>query len=152
MSKQFTLGKNERLKSRKAIEQLFSEGKSFVISPYRVHYFIKKEEARLPDLPVRQAGRQGKDKSSLLHFGVGVSAKNFKKAVDRNRIKRITREAYRLQKLSLQKILGEKNIRLHVFFNYTGKALPLFQDAKEKVAVALNKLSKIINENIAPDS
>ena len=152
MSKQFTLGKNERLKSRKSIEQLFKAGKSFVVSPYRVHYFISKEETQQPDLPVRQTGGQGKDENALLQFGVGVSAKHFKKAVDRNRVKRITREAYRLQKLPLHKSVKEKNIRLHVFFNYTGKELPLFQEVKEKVAVALNKLSKIINENSAADS
>ena len=66
MSKQFTLGKNERLKSRKSIEQLFKAGKSFVVSPYRVHYFISKEETQQPDLPVRQAGGQGKDENALL--------------------------------------------------------------------------------------
>ena len=138
VAKKLTLGKNERLKSRKAIEQIFSVGKSFVVSPYRLNYVFKKAE--------------GKDENVLLQFGVGVSAKHFKKAVDRNRIKRVTREAYRLQKLSLHKLVKEKNISLHVFFNYTGRELPLFKDVKEKVAVALNKLSKIVNENNPPDS
>lgn len=138
MAKQFTLGKNERLKSRKSIEQLFSAGKSFAVSPYRVHYVIKNDEQ--------------KKESSLLQFGVGVSGKNFKRAVDRNRIKRLTREAYRLQKLSLQEKLKGKNTALHIFFNYTGKELPVFQHVKEKVAVALNKLSKLADENSTPDS
>ena len=138
MAKQFTLGKKERLKSRKDIEQLFSVGKRMVVAPFRVHYVIIKDN-------------QKRD-AALLQFGVGVSGKNFRKAVDRNRIKRLTREAYRLQKLSLQEILKEKNSTLHVFFNYTGKELPLFDHVKEKVAVALNKLSKLINENSAPDS
>ena len=137
MSKQFTLGKNERLKSRKSIEQLFSEGNSFVTSPYRIHFKFNKNESP--------------GKNSLLQFGVGVSQKHFKKAVDRNRIKRLTREAYRLQKVLLQEMLKEKNIELHVFFNYTGKELPVFQHISEKVAVALNKLSKLINENSTPD-
>lgn len=138
MPKKFTLRKNERLKSRKAIELLFSSGKSFIASPYRVTYILKKEE-------------ECADKN-LLQFGVGVSAKHFKKAVDRNRIKRVTREAYRLQKLSLQEIVNEKCICLHVFFNYTGKELPLFKDVIEKVAVALNKLIKIVIENSATDT
>lgn len=137
MAKQFSLGKNERLKSRKSIEQLFSEGKSFVTSPYRVHYKFNKNESP--------------GKSSLLQLGVGASQKYFKKAVDRNRIKRLTREAYRLQKVSLQELLKEKNIELHVFFNYTGKELPVFQHVSEKVAVALKKLYNLINENAAPN-
>ena len=138
MAKQFTLGKKERLKSRKDIEQLFSVGKRMVVAPFRVHYVIIKDN-------------QKRD-AALLQFGVGVSGKNFRKAVDRNRIKRLTKEAYRLQKLSLQETLKEKNTTLHVFFNYTRKELPDFDHVKEKVAVALNKLSKLINENSAPDS
>ncbi|MEI9910088.1 MAG: ribonuclease P protein component [Bacteroidota bacterium] len=98
MAKQFTLGKNERLKSRKSIEQLFSEGKKIVVAPYRVLYILN------PSV----------EKASLL-FSVGVSAKNFKKAVDRNRVKRLTREAYRLQKNDLQKKTKAKRIQLNVF-------------------------------------
>ena len=85
VKKQFTLGKDERLKSRKQIENLFDKGKSFVVTPFRV-YFIMNTELLI------HKGESG------LKFGTGVSAKNFKKAVDRNRIKRLTREAWRLQK------------------------------------------------------
>jgi ribonuclease P protein component len=131
--KRFTLGKKERLKSRKLIEELFTEGKNFLISPFRIHYLIKKEDQALSE-------------QSLL-FGVAVSAKNFKKAVDRNRIKRLIREAYRLQKLPLQEKVKEKKIQLSVFFNFTGKELPDFQIVKEKVDVALKRLSGSINEN-----
>jgi ribonuclease P protein component len=133
MAKQFSLGKNERLKSRKLIEQLFSEGKNFVANPFRIYYMISKG-------------------SFALHFGVGVSGKNFKRAVDRNRIKRLTREAYRLQKLPLQEKLKEKNLQLNVFFIYTGKELTDFALVKEKVAVALKKLQAIIDENISSHS
>ena len=138
VAKKFTLGKNERLKSRKSIEELFTSGKSFHIGPYRVHYQIKKEESNKT--------------STLLQFGVGVSGKYFKKAVDRNRIKRLTKEAYRQQKLFLQDQLKEKNLPLHVFFIYTEKELPVFQHITEKVAIALKKLAKLINENSTPDS
>src|SRR5580765_8282307 len=109
MAKQFTLGQGERLKSRKLIEQLFSEGKSFSLHPYRVYYLFS------PHPP---------DSKFSIQFGVGVSAKNFKKAVDRNRVKRITREAYRMQKTELQNKLNTKALHLNVFFIYTGKELP----------------------------
>jgi ribonuclease P protein component len=133
MPRQFTLGKNERIKSRKMIEQLFSDGKSFALHPYRVYYKI-------------YAG-------SGIQFGVGVSSKNFKKAVDRNRIKRVTREAYRLeQKNPLQQMLKEKALQLNVFFIYTDKELPLFNTVKEKLPLILNKLSKIIHESNSPDT
>jgi len=128
LAKQFTLGKQERLKSRKIIEQLFNEGKSFTVSPFRVFYLF--------DQIV----------SSPLQFGVGTSKKNFKKAIDRNRAKRIIRETYRLQKLSLQQKLKEKKKRLNIFFIYNGKELPVYEETYETIKLILNKLDKIVDE------
>jgi ribonuclease P protein component len=129
VAKQFTLGKNERLKSRKSIEQLFREGKKIVVAPFRVLYLFS----------------QSAEKASLF-FSVGVSAKNFKKAVDRNRVKRLTREAYRLQKNDLQKKIEAKSIQLNVFFIYTGKELPEYDEVYKKVGLILTKLDKITGE------
>ena len=128
MRKQFTLGKEERLKSRKQIEQLFDKGKSFVVAPFRIYFIVNSES------PIQ------KDESRL-KFGTGVSAKNFKKAVDRNRIKRLTREAWRLQKNEIREKTSETQKQLNVFFIYTGKELPDFTTVKEKVAIALKKLA-----------
>ena len=134
--KQFTLGKEERLKSRKQIEKLFAEGKSFVVNPFRVYFLVH--------------GPWTMDHG--LQFGVGVSAKNFKKAVDRNRIKRLTREAWRLQKNEINNKTKEAQRRLNVFFIYTGKELPDFATVKDKVAIALKKLADKIDENISANS
>ena len=136
MRKQFTLGKEERLKSRKQIEQLFDKGKSIVVTPFRIYFIVNRE------LPI-QKGESG------LKFGIGVSAKNFKKAVDRNRIKRLTREAWRLQKNEIAKKAKEAQRQLNVFFIYTGKELPDFTTVKDKVAIALKKLADKIDENIS---
>ena len=132
MAKQFTLGKKERLKSRKRIDQLFSEGKSFSIPPFRVYYITNLYT--VPPSP------------SNLQFGAGVSGKNFKKAVDRNRIKRLIKESYRLQKSELQQTLKEKSIQLNIFFIYTDKELPDFNTVKVKVNVALKKLLQLVEE------
>ena len=134
MPKQFTLGKNERLKSRKQIEQLFSNGKKFVVAPFRIFYQVDSKWST------------GKEKNAL-QFGIGVSAKNFKKAVDRNKIKRLTREAWRLQKNNLKKKLISAELQLNVFFVYTARNVPAFDDIKGKVALVLEKLFEKINEN-----
>jgi ribonuclease P protein component len=139
MVKQFTLGKNERLKSRKQIEQLFSEGKKFVAGPFRIFFLFNRQLA---------AG----NKQSPLQFGIGVSTKNFKKAVDRNRVKRLAREAWRLQKNELKEKVKTNNLELNVFIIYTGKELPNYILVKDKVAVVLNKLSEKIDENISSNS
>jgi ribonuclease P protein component len=70
----------EKLKSKKLIEQLFTEGKSVSAHPLRL-IFIEASFAE----------------DVKLKIGVSVSKRNFKKAVDRNRIKRLLREAQRLQ-------------------------------------------------------
>ena len=137
--KQFTLGKDERLKSRKQIDQLFAKGKSIAITPFRVYFLINE---------MLNAQRS----MFSVQFGVGVSAKNFKKAVDRNRIKRLTREAWRLQKNDLSEKIKTTQKQLNVFFIYTGKELPDFTTVKEKVAVALKKLADKIDENIPANS
>ncbi len=80
-----------------------------------------------------------------VQFGVGVGTKNFKKAVNRNRIKRLMRESYRLQKEILYNKMKEKNQQLAVFFIYTGKELPEYKTVHEKIGVILQRLIKKIN-------
>jgi len=76
--------------------------------------------------------------------GFGAASRHFKKAVDRNRIKRLSREAYRLQKHPLLQRLEEKRFSLAVFFIYTGKELPDYATVTDKISVALQKLIKEI--------
>lgn len=73
-----------------------------------------------------------------------VSSKNFKKAVDRNRIKRLMREAYRLQKSLLQSELANNQLYLAIFIIYTGNSLPEFENIFESMGTAIYRLQKII--------
>lgn len=144
--KKYTLGKEERLKSRKLIDQLFKSGKGFSVFPFRVYYLRPGQLPAKPASPANPAKKQPNAATSLLQFGVGVGTKNFKHAVDRNRVKRITREAYRLQKEALQQAVQLKREPFVIFLIYTGKELPEYQLASEKVAVILNRLQKIVHE------
>ncbi len=76
--------------------------------------------------------------------GVGVSARNFRKAVDRNRIKRLLRECYRLNKLSLHERIQQSNKPIAVFFLYTGKELPEYALLDEKMKVVITKLESLL--------
>ncbi|HVZ55651.1 MAG TPA: ribonuclease P protein component [Chitinophagaceae bacterium] len=127
MTTPFTLGKQERLKSRKDLEALFREGQSFFLFPYKVIYRL------VPGTPG-------------LRFGTGAGRRHFRRATDRNRIKRLTREAFRLQKGELLGHLQSAGHQLHLFLLYTGKELPEFSQVKEKTAVALKRLSELVHE------
>ena len=126
ISKEFTLGRKERLRSRKLIDKVFKEGKSFSVFPYRIYYL----------------------KTSIpLQFGIAVSKKHFKRAVDRNRIKRLTREAYRLQKGILHEKTEGKEKSLSLFFIYIGKELPAYPTVFDKMDVILKRLIIIADED-----
>ena len=127
----YTLGKTERLKSRKRIEQLFKEGKSFSVFPFRVVYLFVTD----------------KDVFSNLQTGFSVGSKFFKKAVDRNRIKRLMKEAYRLQKNNLDDVIKQNQQTMNVFIIYTGNELPPYETVFDKTGALLNRLIKISSEN-----
>jgi ribonuclease P protein component len=127
-----TLGENERLRSRKLIEKLFRDGKSFSVFPFRVCYSLN--ALIIPHSPFP------------ILAGVSASSKNFKRAVDRNRIKRLMRECYRLQKKPLYEMAWAKKTQLSVFFIYTAKELPDYKNVYEKMGVTLQKLIAILNE------
>src|SRR5206468_9102811 len=121
-----------KLKSRKLVEDLFASGKSLTVFPLRVSYKF---------LPL------GEEEKSNLQIGVTASRKNFKRAVDRNRIKRLLREAYRLQKKELLELMAVKKLKGYVFFMYVDKALPTYATVFDTITKCLNLLKKRALQN-----
>lgn len=114
----FKYSKNEKLKSKNTIDLLFSEGKSVSKYPLRLVYVENPSE------------------NEVLKFGVSVSKKYFKKAVDRNYFKRILRECYRLNKTILLENI-EKNYAI-MFFYQTKERLS-YQEINEKTVLLFEK-------------
>ncbi len=134
MVKSYTLGKTERLKSRKHLEALFKGGKSFSHFPFRVYYILSSESKAEVHTPP-------------LVFGVGVGTRNFKKAVDRNRIKRLIREVYRLQKQLLVQKLNARGGRMDLFFIFTGKEIPDYSFLFQHMQTVLQQLEQRIDQS-----
>ena len=129
----YTLKKDGKLKSRKTIEQLFKQAKSFSNFPFRVLWKFN-------------------DTGGSIQTGFAVSSKHFKKAVDRNRIKRLMREAYRLQKNDLESLLKQQEKIMAVFIIYVGNELPKYDFIFEKMDYVLMRLIKITHENLSANT
>jgi ribonuclease P protein component len=128
-----TLGKTDRLKSRKQIEALFKTGKKITLFPFRLLYNIE--------------AANGKTEA-----GFTVSTKNFPKAVDRNRIKRLTREAFRVQNKELKSRIFINRKRIYLFFIYTSREILSYEEISLSVKGILVKLVQMTYEENSSNS
>ncbi len=135
MAKDAGFGKAEKLKSRKLVEELFARGKSVHLFPIRISHKFLAVEA---------------DDKATMQVGVSVSKRNFKRAVDRNRIKRLLREAYRLQKQELIQLLKNQDKKGYVFFIYTDKQMPQYRIIFDAMTKCLDVLIKKAAVNETP--
>ena len=127
-TQRYFFGNVSKLKSRNVIQQLFSEGKHVLVYPLKAVYIFENEKHHL-------------------QAGVSASKRNFKKAVDRNRIKRLIRETYRLQKPTLENHLIQNKQTLSVFFMYIGKEMPEYEQLMESTEKIIKRIVKIADEN-----
>ncbi len=120
------LPKSERLHAEKSIKELFNEGSSFFLFPFKVQFFVKK------------GGGTGTPQVLF-----SVSKKKLKKAVDRNFVKRRIKEAYRLNK----HLLSLENIELNIGLIYVAGNLMEFSEIQSKIIPCLKKLQTELSEN-----
>ena len=136
MSKVFTYQKSDKLKSRKQTQHLFSTGQAINVFPIRLIYTIEPIASSLDNI----------SPTSLLQAGVGAPSRTFRKAVQRNRVKRLLREAYRLEKPNFITQAALDNKRVNLFFLYTDASVltqvEIQAKVKEALAILVTKLNK----------
>jgi len=88
---------------------------------------------------------------NVLKAAFSVSSRSFKRSTDRNRIKRLMRESYRLQKNPLSAMLDAAHGRINIFIIYTGRELPKYELVFEKTGLIIKRLIKLSNENTEAD-
>lgn len=122
---QFSYPKNEKLKSHKTIDRLFSEGKSVSKYPLRLVYVENTDE----------------NNTEKISFGVSVSKKYFKRAVDRNYLKRVLRECYRLNQNLIKENLEKPYA---IMFFYQTKEKLSYQEIEEKTIQLFQKFKETV--------
>ena len=110
--------KSENLKSRTTIKQLFDEGKSCISFPVKLIFIPQRNQ-------------------KITQAAFAVPKRNFKLAVERNRIKRQMREAYRLHK---QLLIVNNNPNYALLFLYLGKDNPKYSKLEKAIKVLLEKV------------
>jgi len=120
-----TFERSERLKSTKIIGSLFREGNSFAAYPLRVVW------------APTQAGPTG-----MATMAVSVSKKRFKTAVERNRVKRLVREAYRLHKHLLYERLKAREEHISIMISYIGQEILPYNEVERGIMKMLRKLEE----------
>ncbi|MGJ8658874.1 MAG: ribonuclease P protein component [Cellulophaga fucicola] len=120
----FSFPTKEKLKSKKLIGELFTDGKSVSSFPIKLIYL----PCTLENTPLK--------------VGVTVPKRNFKSAVDRNKIKRLLREGYRLNK---HVIFNNIDKEFALLFLYLGKKMPDYAEIEKSMVEVLAKFYKKVN-------
>jgi ribonuclease P protein component len=121
-----TFTKAERLSSRKLIELLFGSKQFFFQYPFKVLFHEIIAEHKFP-----------------VQILISVSKRNFKNAVDRNRIKRMVREAFRKNKELLYETRINEERHLLLGLIYTGKTIPEYAEIEQKIILILHRLNEL---------
>jgi ribonuclease P protein component len=125
--KRFTLAKADRLKSRLAFAYLFEHGSSMRVGVLNVFYAYDPPPALCP-------------RPLLAAFS--APKRRFKRAVDRNRLKRLMREAYRLHQPILREPLDSHEQRLIVLFSYQHRTMNDYDRIRRSMVKALHLLAE----------
>ncbi len=121
----FGLSKADRLHSRKEITKLFEQNNSLFVYPIKLIY-----------------AESSFDDGKVLKAAFSVSKRNFKHAVDRNRYKRLLREAYRLNRALAEQTIENQNKQFALMFVYAAKEHNDYKIVENSMQRILQKLIK----------
>ena len=126
----FSFKKEERLSSKKTIDSLFKKGHYLTEYPFKLIWIETKLSSKSP-----------------VQICISVPKKHQKLAVNRNLIKRRTKEAYRLNKATICDYFAKQNTQLAIMLIYQSNKILDYNDIKNKIIVILPRLIKEYEKN-----
>ncbi len=129
--KTFSLHNSEKLKHKKTIDSLFQNGKAIFVYPFKIIYTTKELH-----------------ESFSMKFLVAVPKRNFKKAVDRNLLRRRTKESIRLQKNDFIAFLKNENKSCEIIFIFQGNEKMQYNEINTSILKGLEKLKNQIEKAV----
>lgn len=126
----------EKLKSRKQIEHLFEHGAKVKAYPLMLA-FVKHE---------------GEPREAPVQMGFSVSKRKFKRAVDRNRVKRLMREAYRKQKTGFAAASEQHAFPTDAMLIFIGREMPVYSELERKITALLQRWESKLLQHATHDS
>jgi ribonuclease P protein component len=127
-----TLGKKEILRGKKASSEVFLHGEKIFQYPVLLYYRTTTYKRPSP-----------------LRVAFSVSKKRYKRAVDRNQIKRMMRESYRRLKHPLLHLAEKQHIGIDIMIIYVGKSKVAFDEFSESLLLSLKQLAETIEKQLS---
>lgn len=140
----YTFKKNERLGNHRLQSLLFEQGNAFFQYPFRIQYLFLTKKINEDHLSIEKQHPPG----AVFHFPakclVSVSKRQLKKAVQRNKVKRLVREAYRKNKNTFYTFLERERYNGVVAFVYTADRILSYNEIEEAVNKSVKKLEAML--------
>ncbi len=124
----YTFHKSERLKSRKTISLLFQKGRTIRKHPLRIRWVCIDHDGEYP-----------------VQATFSIPKRLVPKAVNRNKIKRKIKEAYRLNKHLLYNALDGNENKFAIIFIYQEKTIPDYHDIEELINDMIPEIGRAFN-------
>ena len=132
----YKLNKDEKLCSRKAVDLLFSDGKSLMAFPLRAAYRLRPQHERHP-----------------VQFLISIPKKRIRKAVNRVLLRRRTREAYRLNRRELLlQPLRQTGWGVDIAFVYLDSTPAPYEVINEKIHILLSRIATAACDQQSPST
>ena len=155
----FGFGKSERLCHTRLADRVFRQGKSFYAFPLRVIYTLESSDETSGLFKPSRFGEEANAQLRLAKMGIAplqvmltVPKRKMRRAVDRVRLRRLMREAWRIARIPLRDLLLDKGLVMNVALIYSGDEMASYSVIEKKMSKVMSRLTEAVETYNAEES